>query len=68
MVSKVEEAGMKRRQEQQQQQQKQMQYNCNINKAKVCKFKRSTSNIEEDGASTAILLLACIVCTPSSYP
>ncbi|CAN6585511.1 unnamed protein product [Malus baccata var. baccata] len=60
MVSKVEEA-LKRRQHQQQQPQKQQQL------AKVCKFKRSTSNIDEDGASTAILLLACIVCAPS-YP
>ncbi|KAH0975362.1 hypothetical protein GBA52_017261 [Prunus armeniaca] len=71
MVSKVEEA-MKRRQQQQEQkqqyhhqQQQQKQIQCN--KSKVCKFKRSTSNVEEDGASTAILLLACIVCAPS-YP
>ncbi|KAK7858090.1 hypothetical protein CFP56_014536 [Quercus suber] len=35
------------------------------NKGKVCKFKRSSSNLEEDGASSAILLLACIVCAPS---
>ncbi|KAB2609194.1 hypothetical protein D8674_012362 [Pyrus ussuriensis x Pyrus communis] len=60
MVSKVEEA-LKRRQHKQQQPQKQQQL------SKVCKFKRSTSNIDEDGASTAILLLACIVCAPS-YP
>ncbi|XP_021909035.1 uncharacterized protein LOC110823063 [Carica papaya] len=45
----------------QQQLQKQMQ----CNKAKVCKFKRSSSNLEEDGASSAILFLACIACTPS---
>ncbi|CAN6713675.1 unnamed protein product [Malus baccata var. baccata] len=58
MVSKVEEAMKRRQQQQQLQKQKQL--------AKVCKFKRSTSNFDEDGASTAILLLACIVCAPSS--
>ncbi|OMO93567.1 hypothetical protein COLO4_16835 [Corchorus olitorius] len=71
MVSKVEEA-MKiaqqknqqkgRDQWQQQQQQKQIQIQCNKGKTK---FKRSSSNLEEDGASSAILLLACIACTPS---
>ncbi|CAB4310973.1 unnamed protein product [Prunus armeniaca] len=73
MVSKVEEA-MKRRQQQQEQkqqyhhqQQQQQQKQIQCNKSKVCKFKRSTSNVEEDGASTAIFLLACIVCAPS-YP
>ncbi|KGN64384.1 hypothetical protein Csa_013100 [Cucumis sativus] len=30
------------------------------NKAKYPKFKRSSSNVEEDGASSAMLLLACI--------
>ncbi|KAI6675462.1 hypothetical protein NL676_003368 [Syzygium grande] len=34
------------------------------NKGKASKFKRSSSNLEEDGASSAILLLACIACTP----
>ncbi|XWS51367.1 hypothetical protein CRYUN_Cryun12cG0170800 [Craigia yunnanensis] len=65
MVSKVEEA-MKRQQNQKgrdhcHQQQKQIQ----CNKGKTSKFKRSSSNLEEDGASSAILLLACIACTPS---
>ncbi|XP_038682933.1 uncharacterized protein LOC119983336 [Tripterygium wilfordii] len=60
MVSRVEEA-MKKKQQQQQEVQKQIQ----CNKGKVSKFKRSTSNLEEDGASSAILLLACIACTPS---
>ncbi|KAJ8748006.1 hypothetical protein K2173_012617 [Erythroxylum novogranatense] len=46
-----------------QQKQKQKQIQCN--KGKTCKFKRSSSNLEEDGASSAILLLACIACTPS---
>ncbi|EOY22403.1 hypothetical protein QUC31_007717 [Theobroma cacao] len=72
MVSKVEEA-MKRQQQSQQhshkgrdhchQQQLQKQIQCN--KGKTPKFKRSSSNLEEDGASSAILLLACIACTPS---
>ncbi|TYJ06006.1 hypothetical protein E1A91_A12G203300v1 [Gossypium mustelinum] len=35
------------------------------NKGKTSKFKRSSSNLEEDGSSSAILLLACIACTPS---
>uniref|UniRef100_A0A9I9CEC0 Uncharacterized protein n=1 Tax=Cucumis melo TaxID=3656 RepID=A0A9I9CEC0_CUCME len=30
------------------------------NKTKYPKFKRSSSNVEEDGASSAMLLLACI--------
>ncbi|XP_022776132.1 uncharacterized protein LOC111317889 [Durio zibethinus] len=71
MVSKVEEA-MKRQQNhkgrdhchqnQQNHQQKQI---IQCNKGKNSKFKRSSSNLEEDGASSAILLLACIACTPS---
>ncbi|KNA10139.1 hypothetical protein SOVF_147180 [Spinacia oleracea] len=59
MVSRVEEA-MKGKQ-QKQQQREIMQ----CNKGKVNKFKRSTSNLEEDGASSAILFLACIACAPS---
>ena len=69
MVSKVDEAmkksGKELYQHQQQQMQKlQIQY---CNKGKASKFKRSSSNLEEDGASSAILLLACIACAPS-YP
>ncbi|XP_009586823.1 uncharacterized protein [Nicotiana tomentosiformis] len=65
MVSRVEEA-MKIRQQQKKQEvkyqvQKQMIMQCN--KGKTNKFKRSSSNVEEDGASAAILLLACIACT-----
>uniref|UniRef100_A0A2P2QM10 Uncharacterized protein n=1 Tax=Rhizophora mucronata TaxID=61149 RepID=A0A2P2QM10_RHIMU len=41
----------------------QKQIQCN--KGKACKFKRSSSNPEGDCASSAILLLACIACTPS---
>ncbi|KAI8529164.1 hypothetical protein RHMOL_Rhmol12G0204400 [Rhododendron molle] len=51
---------MKKR-EQQQQQVRQIQ----CNKGKSIKFKRSTSNLGEDGASSAILLLAYIAFTPS---
>ncbi|XP_062114920.1 uncharacterized protein LOC133828859 [Humulus lupulus] len=65
MVSKVEEATKKRQLAQQDQQQHQKQMQCN--KGKVVKFKRSSSNLEDDGVSSAILLLACIACTPS-YP
>ncbi|GMH01190.1 hypothetical protein Nepgr_003029 [Nepenthes gracilis] len=72
MVSRVEEA-MKRRQQggkeichQQQQQQQQRQIQLQSNKGKASKFKRSSSSLEEDGVSSAILLLACIACAPSS--
>ncbi|KAI4336282.1 hypothetical protein L6164_014826 [Bauhinia variegata] len=63
MVSKVEEATKKNKQ--QQQQQIKMQKQIQRNKGKSGKFKRSSSNLEEDGASSAILLLACIACAPS---
>ncbi|KAG5049963.1 hypothetical protein JHK85_011066 [Glycine max] len=54
MVSKVEEAKKRNRIK------KQIQ----CNKGKIGMFKRSSSNMEEDGASFAILLLACIaLCT-----
>ena len=33
---------------------------------KACKFKRSCFSEEEDAASFAILLLACVVCSPNS--
>ncbi|KAK9073565.1 hypothetical protein SSX86_007889 [Deinandra increscens subsp. villosa] len=36
-----------------------MQYN----KDNTAKFKRSTSQLEDDGVSSAILLLACIACS-----
>lgn len=35
-------------------------------KKDFCKFKRSCFSEQEDGASAAILLLACVVCTPYS--
>ncbi|KAK7350687.1 hypothetical protein VNO77_09561 [Canavalia gladiata] len=58
MVSKLEEAEKRNRRVQKPQQQWQKQIQCN--KGKVCKFKRSSFNLEDDGASSAILLLACI--------
>ena len=64
MVSKVEEA-MKKRQVQQEQHYQQQQKQMQCNKGKVVKFKRSSSNLEDDGLSSAILLLACIACAPS---
>lgn len=69
MVSKVEET-LRRKQQQVQPAQaavataataKQIQ----CNKAKYPKFKRSSSNVEEDGASSAMLLLACIAFAPN---
>ncbi|KAL4384420.1 hypothetical protein GQ457_15G006660 [Hibiscus cannabinus] len=73
MVSKAEEAT--KRQQQQNQKgnnnnnskdwQSPMNLMIQCNKGKASKFKRSSSNLEEDGASSAILLLACIACTPS---
>ncbi|XP_006476981.2 uncharacterized protein LOC102623831 [Citrus sinensis] len=65
MVSKVEEA-MKGKQQQQDQHQKQQKQIIQCNKGKANKFKRSSSNVEEDGVSSAILLLACIACAPPS--
>ncbi|KAJ6339639.1 hypothetical protein OIU77_007560 [Salix suchowensis] len=47
------------------QHQQHMQKQIQCKKGKTCRFKRSSSNLEEDGASSAILLLACIACTPS---
>ncbi|KAL8042561.1 hypothetical protein ABFX02_09G060800 [Erythranthe guttata] len=38
------------------------------NKGKNSKFKRSTSNLEDDGLSAAIFFIACIACTPSPGP
>ncbi|GLU12754.1 hypothetical protein SLE2022_294130 [Rubroshorea leprosula] len=65
MVSKVDQEAMKKRQQRAQgQQHQQMQKQIQCNKGKTCKFKRSSSNLEDDGASSAILLLACIACTP----
>ncbi|KAE8657131.1 MADS-box protein CMB1 [Hibiscus syriacus] len=63
MVSKVEEAKSKGNHNKDWQQQSSPESQCN--KGKTSKFKRSSSNLEEDGASSAILLLACIACTPS---
>lgn len=65
MVSKVEEALKKNKQQQHQQHHNQQQKQIQCNKGKAGKFKRSSSNLEEDGASSAILFLACIACAPS---
>ena len=65
MVSKVEEAMKRKQQPQQQNQQQQLQKQIQCNKGKAGKFKRSSSSLEEDGASSAILFLACIACAPS---
>ena len=35
------------------------------NKGKACRFKRSCFSEEDDAASSAMLLLACVVCVPS---
>ncbi|KAG2678632.1 hypothetical protein I3760_11G010700 [Carya illinoinensis] len=66
MVSKVEEAMKGKQQQQQRPPQQQLQKQImQCNKGKSSKFKRSSSNLEEDGVSSAILLLACIACAPS---
>ncbi|KAH7680885.1 hypothetical protein IHE45_05G023200 [Dioscorea alata] len=36
------------------------------NKGKACRFKRSCFNEEDDAASSAMLLLACVVFSPIS--
>ncbi|XLR36681.1 hypothetical protein HN51_046031 [Arachis hypogaea] len=56
MVSKVEERMKRIHHHYERHNKKQVQ--------KVRKFKRSSSNVEEDGASSAILFLACIACAP----
>ncbi|ESW09943.1 hypothetical protein PHAVU_009G168600 [Phaseolus vulgaris] len=53
MVSKVDEAKKRNRVQK-------WQKEIECNKGKKSKFKRSSSNMEEDGASSAILLLVCI--------
>ncbi|XP_047974069.1 uncharacterized protein LOC125216410 [Salvia hispanica] len=63
MVSRVDEAMKEKGRESYQQQLQKQIVQCN--KAKITKFKRSSSNLEEDGLSAAIFLLACIACTPS---
>ena len=35
------------------------------NKGKACRFKRTCFSEEDDAASSAMLLLACVVCAPS---
>ncbi|KAF3637003.1 hypothetical protein BC332_16716 [Capsicum chinense] len=65
MVSRVEEAMKIRQQEVKNYQMQKQVMQCNKGKAK--KFKRSSSNVEEDGASSAILLLACIACATSHH-
>ncbi|CAN8253486.1 unnamed protein product [Cochlearia groenlandica] len=46
---------------------KKMQSVTNCNKDKSCRFKKSTCNPDQDGASSAIFLLACIACSSFSY-
>ncbi|KAK9726761.1 hypothetical protein RND81_05G235500 [Saponaria officinalis] len=69
MVSRVEEAKRSRQIQEggivNKQQQKQSMQIMQCNKGNVIKFKRSSSNLEQDGASSAILFLACIACAPS---
>ncbi|THU68172.1 hypothetical protein C4D60_Mb08t01100 [Musa balbisiana] len=38
------------------------------NKGKACRFKRSCFSKEDDAISSAILLLACVVCAPRFHP
>ncbi|KAK4256974.1 hypothetical protein QN277_006627 [Acacia crassicarpa] len=64
MVSKVEERMKRNKEQQHQQEQQQKHIIMQCNKGKYGKFKRSSSNVEEDGVSSAILLLACIACAP----
>nr|KYP38582.1 hypothetical protein KK1_040172 [Cajanus cajan] len=68
MVSKVEAKKRKNRVEKAKAKQ-QWQKEIECNKGKIGKFKRSSFNMEEDGASSAILLLACIaLCTNYACP
>ncbi|XP_019095791.1 PREDICTED: uncharacterized protein LOC109130560 [Camelina sativa] len=74
MVCRAEEAIKQREMikrckedDQQKKKKKKTQSITNCNKDKSCRFKRSTSNLEKDGASSAIFLLACIACSSFSY-
>lgn len=58
MVSKVE--GSRVRKQGKDQKQEVMRLH------KVCKFKRSSFSEEQDATCSAMLLLACVVCNPSS--
>nr|GEW39935.1 hypothetical protein [Tanacetum cinerariifolium] len=71
MVSKAEGVMKKRQQWKKSQNQSSQNYRKKIvmqcNKTNTPKFKRSTFYFEDDDVSSAILLLACIACQPSSY-
>ncbi|ESQ43583.1 hypothetical protein EUTSA_v10015187mg [Eutrema salsugineum] len=72
MVCRAEEAmkqreNLKRCKQDHDRQKKKMQSITNCNKEKSCRFKRSTCNHDQDGASSAIFLLACIACSSFSY-
>ncbi|KAK1270591.1 hypothetical protein QJS04_geneDACA014064 [Acorus gramineus] len=56
--------GKKKREQAKDQRQEMAALQCN--KGKACKFKRSFFSEEDDVATSAILLLACIVCSPST--
>ncbi|KAG6511659.1 hypothetical protein ZIOFF_029736 [Zingiber officinale] len=58
MVSKVEESRVRKQGKEQKQEVMRLH--------KVCKFKRSSFSEEEDATCSAMLLLACVVCDPSS--
>ncbi|KAG9446402.1 hypothetical protein H6P81_012530 [Aristolochia fimbriata] len=74
MVARVDESGcgfrktdaMKKQQQKQQHELKGKELMLQCNKGKTSKFKRSSFGGEEDATSSAILLLACLVCSPSS--
>ncbi|KAL0927426.1 hypothetical protein M5K25_001593 [Dendrobium thyrsiflorum] len=76
MVCKVEDYGKLRRQEAMKKTRnehrelvksaKQEPVSLHCNKGNTCKFKRSCFCEEDDAISSAILLLACVVCSPNS--
>ncbi|XP_019056816.1 PREDICTED: uncharacterized protein LOC109116227 [Tarenaya hassleriana] len=57
MVSRAEEAMRVQKQEKKSENHRQI---TQCNKGKTSRFKRSTSNLDGDGVSSAILILACI--------
>lgn len=71
MVCRAEEAlkqreNLKRCKQDHDRQKKKVQSITDCNKEKSCRFKRSTSNLDQDGASSAIFFLACIACSSFS--
>lgn len=63
MVYKLEEAMKRREEEVKKRQDEVVRVKCRKGTA-CCRFKRSSLSKEEDGITSAIFLLVCVVCAP----